>query len=98
MVYMQAKSNVVMLEPRMEATRNCIETLEDAIATVNLAEGEPELQDRVAASSLTGLLTAIVKVQLIQLKTALKEGQESLEHSQKVIAEIESPIKLFGRR
>lgn len=86
----QAKNNVVTLEPRLETIRLCLETLENSLTQ--------ERGDFGTEAGLTDLILAMVKIQLIQLNAALKEGQANLEASKRVIAEIESPIKLFGRR
>lgn len=82
----------------METVRNCIEHLQDTVATVTNAMPEGSDITDAQTGAVAMLLAALIKVQLIQLAAALKEGETNLENSRKIIAEIESPIKLFGRK
>ena len=90
MILAQARNNVLTLEPRLETIHSCLETLEDALAMMN-AMG-PQTDGVVMFT----LVAAMVKVQLIQLNAALKEGQSSLHHSKQVIEQIENPVKVFA--
>lgn len=88
MLLVQAKANILTLEPRIRNTQECIETLEDAIASAPNDGVDME-------ASILDLVSAMVKVQLITLKAGLVEGQASLEKNREVVEQIESSVKIF---
>lgn len=87
MILAQARANVLGLEPRIRVTRECIECLE-----VGFIKAEALLDPGTITDPL---ISAIAQVQLIQLKAALVELEDSLAKSKEAIQQIESPIHLF---
>jgi hypothetical protein len=79
MILAQAKSNVLMLKPRLELAQQCIATLREG-----LKNGTPD-----------PLVFVIAEVQLMQLCSASAEMEDSFVKSQEVIKQIESSVKIF---
>ena len=80
----QAKTNILILEPRLKMTRECIECLERGFKSV-------EASPKYGLGTLDGLVSAIAQVQLTQLKTALTEIENSLSNSKEIVSRLESP-------
>jgi hypothetical protein len=91
MILAQARSNVLLLEPRIKVTRECIECLEKGFR----AEADVEPKEPLGT-----LIVAIAQVQLTQLKAALVELEDSLSKSRNIIAEHDTliPSRLFTPR
>lgn len=89
----QAKAQIKLLEPRLEMTRECLRTLEDAAATATLSTDSGWAQ---TLESATTMINAVAKVQLIQLTGALVEGERQLADYKTVIERIESSVRLFA--
>jgi hypothetical protein len=81
MILAQAKTNVMILAPRVKMMQECVALLEESLENDHNAR--------------SGLLATLALVQLIQLRAALGEGERDLTRSQQVIAQIESPVKIF---
>ncbi len=90
MILVQAKQNVLTLEPRLKVAQESLETIEDAVSTAPhlLAEGK-------GVEAVLGIIEAIAKVQLIQLRQSITEGQNSLDKSKEVIQQIENPGRIL---
>lgn len=90
MILAQAKANVQAMEPRVWMLMECIREMEDAAhsGTRLMAEGN-------TIEAVLMLVQAISRAQLIQLNSALKEGEDNLDQSRRVITQIESKVKIF---
>lgn len=93
MVYAQAKANVMAMEPRVGMLRECIQEMEDGAVEATTMVGSTSVHATMDA--ILAMLKSIHKVQLIQLNSALREGEDNLNQSRQVITQIESKIKIF---
>jgi len=82
MILAQAKHNLGLMGPRIETTRECLEVLEDAVATAN---NHTDWRD-----STVELVQALVKSQLIQLRAGLAVGEADVADTKAVIARLEA--------
>lgn len=85
----------MLLEPRLRVTTECLQILEDGAVAAT-----PHLNANLKPFSPEGMATlnlveAMMKVQLIQLRAALAEGQADLEKYKDVVQQIESRVKIF---